>query len=443
MSKNTLIALWSMVGVVGLAAVLIVGAYSASSRRAKTAAANEQVSHAVTTAEQWINGELSLDGETVEQQLLDALADERATDRRSGQSALAQVRQRRQELAERARVERAQQQAAAILDNAMAEMEAQNIHAALALLNDYIDHAHATEAARAQQLLEEAEAAISDEMTRAALIALSDEQLDLVKRTGVIDDGKVSRPALVSIRKQTIERNLPLEVHKREQIRLAEQRREATQQSKERREEQANKRAKQAATAAIAAHGSPSEITDRVLLLIKDSSRKLPDDANQMIALLANELVAGTTFNPRDFELGLQGVFKFDGFCAPGWRQRRVVLADRLLTFLKNDELVMAGKALVFAATLESLLAREHEGSDVDFHIDAGLHRDYVSRDEFEIWQGTCRLVITELEVFADTLGDDLIIFRGLPYEDTVGRARRRLEQKIADRLRDLRTKVQ
>lgn len=448
-SRNVLIALWSMVGVVALLAVLIVGTYSASSRRAKTAAANEQVAHAVTTAQQWIDGDLSLDGETVEQQLLEALADERATERRSGQSVLAQVRKRRQELAELARVKRAQQHAAAILDNAMAEMEAQNIHEALALLNDYIDDPHATEAARAQQLLEEAETAVSDEVTRAALSALSDAELDRVRRTGVLDDGKVMHPALVRIRNNTIKRSLVEEMHKREQIRQDKQRREAERLAEARRREEERlaelrrEREREERRRAEQAHQSPSDINDRVLSLINDASQKLPDEANRMVALFAHGLVAGTKLNPREFEPGLQSVFKFDGFCAPGWGHRRVMLADRLLTFLNEDELIMAGKALVFAATLESLLAREHEGTDADFRIHAGLHRDYVSVEEFEIWKRTRQLVITELEVFGEKLGDDTIIFRGLPYEDTVGRARRRLEKKIADRLRDLRRKVQ
>jgi hypothetical protein len=108
LSKTTLIALWSFVGVFALGCVLILVWYSHSMRQARLAAANDRIAQGVAIAQKWMAGNSPMGGEVVERQLADALKDEDATEKGDGESMLRQVRQHQEQLAEQIRVERAQ-----------------------------------------------------------------------------------------------------------------------------------------------------------------------------------------------------------------------------------------------------------------------------------------------------------------------------------------------
>jgi hypothetical protein len=100
MSRKTLIALWSFVGVFTIvcACVVFLAWHSYSSHRAKIVAANDRVSKAVSAANEWMASKSFVGYEAVEQELIDAIADANATEKQDGDSVLNQVRERRAEI---------------------------------------------------------------------------------------------------------------------------------------------------------------------------------------------------------------------------------------------------------------------------------------------------------------------------------------------------------
>ena len=216
--KNTLITLWSFVGVFVLACVLFVVWHSHSSHQAKVAAANDRISEAVASANDWLAGNSSLDGESVEERLVDALKNDDAKERTDGEAALDKVRQRREQLFKRA-------ETAAIFEEAKKLLDGRNIDKAIELLRQYAVDPHSTEKTDAQRLLAEAETAVSDSQALETLVAMTDEDFDRVKATGEIRDGKVGHPVLTAVRAETIQRTLKPAGERRQEIKLAEEKR--------------------------------------------------------------------------------------------------------------------------------------------------------------------------------------------------------------------------
>jgi len=190
------------------------------------------VADAATSAEDWMAGRSQLDGETVEQELVDALNDEDATETDDGNSALKRLRQRREQLAEQLRLKQAQKEAEARLKQAQEEAETMFANAekhlqqrkaknAIEDLREYIAHPHATKKANAQELLSQVEVAVSDFDTLEALAAMTDEEFDRVTKQGMINDGRVEHPAIVAIRKETIQRNISPATQVRANLKLA------------------------------------------------------------------------------------------------------------------------------------------------------------------------------------------------------------------------------
>lgn len=138
---------------------------------------------------------------------------------------LTQVRRRRKQLAEQARIEQAQREAIAILEDAKTQLDGREVADAITLLRKYVAHPHATEKDHAQRLLAEAETAVSDILTLDALIAMSAEEFDRVKTGAEMSDGKVTHPVLLAVRKETVQRNLDKAVQRREESRIAAEKR--------------------------------------------------------------------------------------------------------------------------------------------------------------------------------------------------------------------------
>jgi hypothetical protein len=217
--------MWSLVGVFAVISVMFVVWHTHSSHQAIVVTANDRISEAVASANEWIAGSSPLDGKVVEQRLVNALQSNAATERTHGEVSLAQVRQRQQQLVKQARIEQAQLKATSILEDAKARLDTEEVSDAVALLRIYLVHPHGTEKATAQRLLAEVETALSDTLTLDALVAMSVEEFDLVKSEGEIVDGKVSHPMLISVRKETVKRNLNKAFQLREQRRIAEEER--------------------------------------------------------------------------------------------------------------------------------------------------------------------------------------------------------------------------
>jgi len=255
MSRKTLVAMWSFVGVFALGCVVFLVWHSHSSHQAKIAAANERISQAIAAANEWVAGQSSVDGEAIERQLAGALKDEDATEKGNGDAVLSQVRQRRQQLAEQARIEQAQRRATAIFNDAKREIDAKRVTEAITLLRKYVADPHATEQGEAQRLLAEAETAVSDMLTLDALVVMNDAAFERAKTAGTIDDGKVTHPVLLGVRSETIQRNLDKAAQRRAEMKVVEEKRreaervaamERRQQEEQRRQaEEARIRAKQ------------------------------------------------------------------------------------------------------------------------------------------------------------------------------------------------------
>ncbi|MCB9953266.1 MAG: hypothetical protein H6824_20015 [Planctomycetaceae bacterium] len=225
---NTLIALWSFVGIFALACIFFVVWHSHSSHQLQIASANDRISDAVVSATEWIAGKSSLDGEVVEQQLVVALQDDNATERTNGEATLAQVRERLVQLAEEARIEKSEQDATAIFEDAKMRLNEKEVERAIELLGKYVTHPHATSKAEAQLLLAEAKIAVSDMLVVEVLVDMTDEDFDRVTTTGEISDGKVRHPILVVVRSETVRRNLKKAAQRREEVRIAEEKRVET-----------------------------------------------------------------------------------------------------------------------------------------------------------------------------------------------------------------------
>ncbi len=225
LGKTTLITIWGTVGAFVLACVLFLVWYSHFSHQTKIAAANDGISKAVAIANDWLASNRSDDGETVERQLSEALANEHATEKLDSEAVLNQVRQRRNQFAEQARMEQLQRQATAVFDDAKRQIDRKQVREGITLLQKYILDPHATEKAEAQRLLNEAEIAISDMLTYNTLAGMPEEEFARAKDGRGIDDGKVTHPPLVVVRNETIRKNIDKAYQKREEIRLAEEKR--------------------------------------------------------------------------------------------------------------------------------------------------------------------------------------------------------------------------
>jgi hypothetical protein len=222
-SSATLIVMWSTVAVFALGSVVFLAWFSCSQQQAKILAANDRISEAVATANKWIVSNSPVDGETAEQRLASALADKDATEKARGDAMLRQVRDQRKQITERLLIERAQQQADAVLEDAKQQIDRKRVTEALVLLRKYTVDPHATKRAEAERLLSEAEAALSDTLAFDVLMAMDNQRFDRTKATCTIDDGKITYPALLAIRNETVRRNLEKAAHKREEIRVAEE----------------------------------------------------------------------------------------------------------------------------------------------------------------------------------------------------------------------------
>lgn len=227
LSRNTFIALWSLVGVLALGGILFIFLHTRSTHQTRVAAANMRVSQAVVAANAWVARGSSQDGDAIERALVDAQSDNLATEKANIDSIVATVRQRREALATEARTDQAQRDAAAVFSNAKRQIDGKRIAEAIVDLRKYIAGPYATEKADAQRLLAESEIAISDELAVETLLAMNDVTFEQAKAVGEIKDGKVSHPVLHAVRSETLQRNIVAVHQRRENAKVAEAQRRA------------------------------------------------------------------------------------------------------------------------------------------------------------------------------------------------------------------------
>ena len=88
LSGKMMFACWSSVGVFVCCTILFLVWNSHSSHQAKVDTANDEIMQAIATANDWMAETSSLNGEAVEQKLVNALNDEDATKKGNGESVL-------------------------------------------------------------------------------------------------------------------------------------------------------------------------------------------------------------------------------------------------------------------------------------------------------------------------------------------------------------------
>jgi hypothetical protein len=228
--------MWSFVGVFTLVCVAFLVWHLHSTQQAKTAEANARLSQAVAAANEWIASQSLVDGAALERALADALTD--ATERQDGASVLKQLRERRAELAEQAGIKAAQLELTAVFQDAKERIESKQVTEAIGLLRQYVANPLATEKVEADRLLAEAETAVADALTLDALVAMNDWAFERAKAAGTIDDGKVTHPVLVSVRAETVQRNLDEATQRRAAIKERQQAEQLAALERQRREEQ-------------------------------------------------------------------------------------------------------------------------------------------------------------------------------------------------------------
>lgn len=207
-----------LVVVLAVSASAFIVWHSRSSKQAKIAAADARALQAVTNAKALLSGDSVRDVATIEQALVKAHQDQFTTDKIGTKSLLNQVRQRRGEL-------EAARQAERVFGQAKEQIDAKQVPEAIVLLRKYVQGPHAAQRDAAVHLLEEAEIAISDTLTLSGLSVMSDEQFAAAQLSLEIPDGKVAHPVLRLVRSETIAWNLVAERTRRNDLKVAAEKR--------------------------------------------------------------------------------------------------------------------------------------------------------------------------------------------------------------------------
>lgn len=266
----TLFYLYGGVDTVAVAAAFFLFLFIRSTDESRKEQAQAAVSQATANATQWLeSGDVDEAG-GVEDALISALANPDVGDKQAGERALANVRERRAELAaekilanarrqlqernfDRAislldkyrensyatnvaaakslreqvdaakadeRKRQLQQAADKVFAHAKRQLEARKLESAAKLLDEYIANSHATEATEAKSLRQQVDAATSDDLTLSTLVQLNETEFDRAKSSGVIQDRKITHAVLVAVRKETIERNIERAVQRRDENRI-------------------------------------------------------------------------------------------------------------------------------------------------------------------------------------------------------------------------------
>jgi hypothetical protein len=225
LSKTTLIAMCSVVGILVVGCVLFLVWDSKSSHQQKISDANVAVSSAVAEAQEWLsNGDGEADA--IEDALADSLQNQLVTEKSKGETVLADVQKRRAEIVAKVQKQRAEIIADAMFDSAREKLGQKEITEAVSLLKKYVADPNASQKGEAQSLLSQFDIATSDTLTISAMVEMSDETFNQAIAAGVIDDGKVTHPTLVVLRQETIRLNANKIRTQRQQAHLLEEKRQ-------------------------------------------------------------------------------------------------------------------------------------------------------------------------------------------------------------------------
>ncbi|MCX7406631.1 MAG: GYF domain-containing protein [Planctomycetales bacterium] len=212
-NKSSLSRLWSFLGVFLVACVMFVLWQAYSSNQKRIADANREIARAAQMADEWIGGDSSFPDDDIEQRLTRALANPIATLKQNGNLTLENLRQAGTQ-------KREKKLAAELLQAAKEKLDRKEVKEAMAVLEKYLANDAATEKQYARQLLKEAEVAVSDSLALKSMVAMDAAAFNLVKDGDTTEDGLITYPSLLDVRKQTVARNLHKALQQRASIEL-------------------------------------------------------------------------------------------------------------------------------------------------------------------------------------------------------------------------------
>lgn len=360
----TLLYLYGGVGAVAVAAALFLFLFIRSTDESRKEEAQAALSQATANATQWLESGDVDEADAVEDGLKSALANPDVTNKQAGERALANVRERRAEFAAekilanatrqlkngeldranslvdayvndphatdiaaaeslrqqvktaKADIQRHQSQKAAneLFADAKRQLETQRLETAAELLDEYVANPHATEIKEAQTLRQQLDTAASDDQTLASLLQLDDAEFDRAKADGVLDDGQVTHPLLIAVRKETIERNLELAIQRREENRLIEERRrEELRNAKKKRQEElriAEERRREAERLA-ALERSKREENERRRKEATPGNVTTNSIGMKLVTVPAGEFLMGSHKSPAELAILIEGIAKY------------------------------------------------------------------------------------------------------------------------------------
>lgn len=197
LSKNAIIFMSSIVGIVALLCFLFIVRHENASHQDKVNAANYRITQVTDKASNWLEKKEAKYDESFEVELEKALADENATETQDATVLLRDLKNYREQL----KIE-------TVYDRAIIRLQENNASIAIDLLKEYVASPYAINKTDAKKLIKETEIATSDTMMYDNLVSMTENKFNIVKTTGVISNDKVTHPALQNILKNTMKRSI-------------------------------------------------------------------------------------------------------------------------------------------------------------------------------------------------------------------------------------------
>lgn len=207
------------IGAFALCAIAFMFWYSSAKKQEKIAAANEKVNQTVILVEDFLNGERSVDIETVEKRLARALENSQATNLKKAEAAESKLKQKKEEI----QLEKA---AAEQFAKAKKAIDSFKTKAAIRILAEYVENPHAKQQAEANTLLSQATYADSDEAAMKMLLTASDEQFARMQSDTPLPHPEIQNSAILKHWNKTVRKNYNLAVSKRRENRKAQEQRQ-------------------------------------------------------------------------------------------------------------------------------------------------------------------------------------------------------------------------
>lgn len=204
------LVMWGIPSVGIVAAILVVFLVDRSGKIDRTNKANAEVRDAAAAATDWLKDGTLKAANEVESRLAAALEDRHAAEKGDAAAVLDSVCRRRSDL-----------NADLAFTKAREQIDAGKVADAIVTLRDYLSQPHGLKRDEAKTFMAEAEIAVSDSATLETLTKLDAEGFAAAGDKLLINDGRVTHPKLLEVRRDTIRRNVETAAKHREEIEFA------------------------------------------------------------------------------------------------------------------------------------------------------------------------------------------------------------------------------